>query len=155
MNGSLRALAPLLFIGMIAAVTPTAAQTIDFSDQLRIPETCGAAKAAAMGERGEQGGSSAGAARDGNGQRPQARDLQFLGHVIGIDPEGREYDCFCPLAGLPKTLLHPLHIGLELSTGFLQVVQINTEREEVQSPPFDECFELAERYKAHFVSCPL
>ena len=52
-------------------------------------------------------------------------------------------------------LLHPLHTGLELSTGFAQVVQINTEREVIQAPAFDECFELAERYKAHFVPCSL
>ena len=36
-----------------------------------------------------------------------------------------------------------------------QVAHINAERGKVQSPTFDECFELAERYKAHFVSCPL
>jgi len=59
------------------------------------------------------------------------------------------------LTGLPKTLLHPLHTGLELSTGFAQVAHINAEREKVQSPAFDKCSELAERYKAHFVSCPL
>jgi len=59
------------------------------------------------------------------------------------------------LTGLPKILLHPLHKGLKPSTGSAEVAHINAERAKVQSPAFDKCFELAERYKAHFVSCPL